>query len=171
MPTRERRGSGLLPCCPLFPCSVAGCSRARPPAALARAPSLYRPSLALSAVCPSFCHSLAPSSVLQFDTPFRAEERIEEGRRSFTALLAAASRPLLSSHVRHVGALHYARGLFRSFSGRPGPALSPSSPNLSFLPSLAAIGKRPAAMRPRRGVLAPSSAGGDVCFTTRQDNS
>ena len=53
-----------------------------------------------------------------------------------------------SSHVRHVGALHYARGLFRSFSGRPGPALSLSLHPLrispSFLPSLAAIGKRPA---------------------------
>ena len=99
-------------------------------------------------------------------------------RRSFTALAAAAAaRPLLFSHVRHVGALHYARGLFRSFSDRPGPALSlsPSSPNLSFLPSF--VGCHWEAPRPRpcglgeASSLAPSSAGGDVCFTTRQDNS
>ena len=71
---RERRGSGLLPRCPLFPCSVVGCSRARPPAARARHPCIVRRSL--GHLCLSFCHSLAPSSVLQFDTPFRAEERI-----------------------------------------------------------------------------------------------
>ena len=132
---RERRGSGLLPCCPLFPCSVVGCSRARPPAALARAPSLYRPSLALSAVCLSFCHSLAPSSGLQFDTPFRAEERIEGGRRSTTTRsLHSPPLPPLAllrfspvRHVRHVGALRS-----RPFSVFQRPSRS-SSLSLSIL--------------------------------------
>ena len=160
-------------------CRVALCSLARssvvlalvhPPPSLARAPSLYRPSLALSAVCLSFCHSLAPSSGLQFDTPFRAEERIEGGRRSTTTRsLHSPPLPPLAllrfspvRHVRHVGALRS-----RPFSvfQRPSRSSSLSILSESLLPSLAAIGKRPAAMRPRRGVLAPSSAGERRRFT------
>ena len=164
---RERRDSGLLPCCPLFPCSVVGCSRAHPPAPLARAPSLYRPSLALSAVClRSVTRSPPPPS---FSLTLRFGQRRgskKAAARSFTALAAAAAArrrsppPLARFSPRMLGMwAHYTT--LAAFFGLSATvqvqlSLSLSIPSESLLPSF--VGCHWEAPRPRPCGLGEASS-------------